>query len=100
MADIFDEAAKPQAQPKQAAPAASAGSAGDIFDQAAKEVYSPANQDQALQRLETSPGDKWYQQRVDVSPEAGPISRFAGNIVGNPSLEDLGTGLRQAVSHP
>lgn len=103
MADIFDEVAKPQAQPKQAAPAApaaSAGSTGDIFDQAAKQVYSPADQDQALQRLETSPGDKWYQQRVDISPDAGPISRFAGNIIGNPSLEDLGTGLSSELRHP
>lgn len=100
MADVFDELAKPQTQPQQAAPVASSSSAGDVFDQAAKQVYSPANQDQALQRLESSPGDKWYQQRVDVSSEAGPVSRFAGNIIGNPSLQDLGTGLSYELRHP
>lgn len=99
MADVFDEVVKPQQQPKQGA-VSSSGSAGDVFDQAVKQVYSPANQDEALRNLEENPGDKWYQQRVNVSPEAGPISRFSGNIVGNPSLEDLGTGLRQVVSHP
>jgi len=100
MADIFDEVQKPQTQPKQAAPGGPAGSAGDVFDEAAKQVYSPTNQDQGLRNLEANPGDKWYQQRVDVSPEAGPISRFAGNIIGNPSLEDLGTGMKQVVSCP
>lgn len=104
MADVFDELGEqkeqPQTAPKTAGRTVASPSQSDVFDEAAKAMQSPESQDAALKRIENQSGDKWYQQRVGVSADADPVSRFAGNIVGNPSFEDLGQGAKQVVRHP
>ena len=104
MADVFDELGEqkeqPQTTPKTAGRSAASPSHADVLDEAEKEMQAPGNQDKALGEIEKQGGDKWYQQRVDVSPEATPGSRFLGNIVGNPSLEELGQGAKFVARHP